>query len=145
MTLGGFNNNKHLPGEKPVVVPYKDNYHLSISDIELFYKKDGQNNYKESIMKGQKYKNKPIPAMLDSGTTLSYVDPEIFNQFNQLMKKFCKEEGHCGNQHKSVKNYDFCVGTNETYKTKSDLATTFPKLFVKFANGKSLIWFPEDY
>lgn len=76
LTFGGYNVNKHIANETPQTVPYFENYMIQIENISI-------NNGKNTVLQ------KPLFAMLDSGTTETYLRSDIFNKIQTQFTSFC--------------------------------------------------------
>lgn len=140
LTFGGYNVNKHKKGEPIQTVPYTGEYHIkfdlpSIGVANKKLHKDG--------------KNLKHLALLDSGTTFTYLLDNVFNPIAQNFSHWCSTskptKGRiCGG--KPVFTNRYCVDyKKEEYGNLETFFTAFPKLFFPIANKGELIWFPKDY
>jgi hypothetical protein len=93
----------------------------------------GKNNKwkKESMMDSDK-----IEAMLDSGTTFTYLKSDVFSDMADNITEFCNIGENCGGGQNRTFNDDFC----KTYEPSlhGDLQNffgTFPKLYFKLKGG----------
>lgn len=86
LTLGGFNKDRHLPGQKLSTIPYEDNYRILVKSV----RRDGTTDNLQSD---------PMEYILDSGTTYIWLEDTLYNSIVSSVDDFC---------HESDKN---CLGT----------------------------------
>jgi len=88
--------------------------------------------------------NSEVLALVDSGSTYSYIEKNLYSQLMQELHTHCKQKGNCkGSRYKSKYQPHTCYrfyqsrGLFEFYKS-------FPKLVFKAAN-KEFTWDPQYY
>lgn len=101
--------------------------------------------------KSQNHKfKKPLNAMLDSGTTYTYLRADAFTQMQNIFNGFCAQKSAtkmplCGgnprwNRKSYCANYD-----PKVYKNINNFFNSFPRFYTQFPNSATHIWFAKDY
>jgi len=136
LTFGGYNTNKHIKGEPIQTVRYTDQYHIKFGGPSA-----GLSNTKTAKLEYE--------ALLDSGTTFTYLLAPVFNKLASNFTSWCKKTKSphgaiCGGKPVFANNY--CVDYKKSdYGSTDKFLATFPKLFFRIANKGELVWFPKDY
>lgn len=84
MTLGGFNQDMHLPGEKVQTLKWKQESSFVISVQGIYVNGDFSKNLMDSE------KANTYNFMLDSGTTYIWVPPQVYDGILQHVSDYCK-------------------------------------------------------
>ena len=88
-----------------------------------------------------KMKGKPSKAMIDSGTTFTYMSRNQYNEIDKITRELCNGTLKCLGEWKKNNWYKFHPSENQTVK---DFFRSFP--VYKFMSGDKYIkWFPSDY
>lgn len=142
MTFGGYNTTKHIPGEKPSVIKYNDNYKIKVNQIIL---------HEESIdSKGKlKFKNKNIlkegfEGILDTGNSESSFPPKAFAAIKTQFDTYCAiDKDRCGGAQQLKENY-CATYVQKRHGNLNTFFKLFPRIFFKLDN-KTYVWFSYDY
>jgi len=133
LTVGGYNQSLHRnydnAEEKPTVVwtPMENHlyYSIGIEDADIEGKSLGGRSAWGSVI-------------VDSGTTFTYVPPEIWKGISETFESFCKDPEHC----KGVRTHhsDDCWEIED----EKDL-DTFPVFRITFKGGGTIHWRAHSY
>lgn len=88
-------------------------------------------------------------ALLDSGTTFTYLLRPVFAKLAKNITDWCKKTKSphgaiCGG--KPVFTNSYCVEYHKKdYGSTDNFLATFPNLYFRIANKGELVWFPKDY
>jgi hypothetical protein len=140
LTFGGYNANKHIPGEPIQTVPYFLNYRIRF--------------YSPGFGKLRHQKAAVNSAIIDSGTTYTYFLKPLFRHVRLQFNRWCHNHNSkkkaqygksCGG--KPIFKTDYCVMYDaKLYNNNIDnFFANFPKLFFRLENHYTYIWFPKDY
>ena len=85
-------------------------------------------------------------AMLDSGTTFTYLKSDVFNDMAETFSTYCNIANNCGGGENRSFNDDFC----KTYEPSihgslKEFFNSFPKIYFKLKGGATYVWFASDY
>jgi len=146
MTLGGYNVNKHMPNEDIQTVPYLrgSNYIVEIYGIDVVGGPD--NKWRKETMDSRFESDNKFEAMLDSGTTFTYLKSDVFNDMAETFSTYCSIANNCGGGDNRTFNDDFC----KTYEPSihgslKEFFNSFPKMYFKLKGGATYVWFASDY
>lgn len=139
LTFGGYNANKHIAGEKIQTTKYTKNYMVPITSIGV------------NAAPNWKFK-KPVLAMLDSGTTFTYLRKDAFNYIRANFNSFCKLKSAtpfrlCGGSPVYTDTWTpYCaVYKQSEYLNLNNFFNSFPRLYMNIGNNVKVVWFPKDY
>jgi len=135
---------KHMPGENIQTIPFlrSSNYIVEIYGIKVMGGDDNKWN-KSSGMGGREDK---LEAMLDSGTTFTYLKSDAFNDMADNMTSYCQIANNCGGGDNRNFNDDFCKTYEpSTHGSLKAFFESFPKLIFKMKGEVEYIWFASDY
>lgn len=136
LTFGGYNVKKHIKGEGIQTITYTKNYIVDVKNVSV----NADNN--KSLLK-------PMTAMLDSGTTYTYLRGDAFELMATQFNNYCKQKSSnqfdlCGKNLFFKKGYCATFDQNH-YKTLENFFNSFPKLYFKLGVNTTIIWFAKDY
>lgn len=139
MTWGGYNVNKHIKGEPIQTISYTGNYKINVTAIGTG--KPFKNNIPRNNM-----------ALLDSGTTYTYVNNDIWFKLKKQWNYWCNNKKNrmskglkrCNNRKILVD--DYCATyIPKKHKSYENFFSQFPTLYITLEKKKPVIWFPKDY
>jgi hypothetical protein len=131
-SLGGLNTTSH--SEKITYIPYVES---SSYTVKLYgIKVDDQE------IKNVNFLN--YGALVDSGTTISYLPSKIFSELEKGLVSFCSKKNRCMGTQKSIKDFNFCLLLNEN-KNFLEFTESMPVLSFEFANKTIYHLKPENY
>lgn len=138
LTFGGYNVNKHIRGEKIQTVPYQNNYQIKFNGPGMDKPAPGAKNLKFS-------------AIVDSGTTFTYLNGGLWTQTKKNFDNWCRTTKKktargkiCDGKKSLVSN--FCGRYKPSVHGSYDnFFENFPKLYFTLEKNNQIIWFPKDY
>lgn len=141
LTLGGFNEHKHIKGEIVQSIEWiqGSNYGINIENFEI-----------EGDKSTDSIKSKNHFFLLDSGTTYVWLPEDVYENFNNEMKKYCKKgKDKCKGHDEDGYSTGCVFYTKETHGTLEDMVNSYPVLHftLKGENEKTALLklFPREW
>jgi len=120
------------------------NYIVEIYGIDVVGGPD--NKWRKETMDSRFESDNKFEAMLDSGTTFTYLKSDVFNDMAETFSTYCSIANNCGGGDNRTFNDDFC----KTYEPSihgslKEFFNSFPKMYFKLKGGATYVWFASDY
>ena len=122
-------------------------HHLSknITYINIINKNSGGNHYMqlEKIIIGNKSIQSRFESFIDSGTTLTYFPPLLYNKLMNKFLEICKNNPKCGNLRR-IEGFGYCAKLKN--EDEIDVIINEGWMNITFIlDGKEIIWTPKNY
>lgn len=138
ISFGGYNKARHIKGEVVQTVNYgmNSNYRVSISEAKV----DGKKRFEVPEF--------AMEALLDSGTTFTYLPQKVHSRLMHQINDWCRQDSARCAGHTDFSE-QFCVThDNAKYSSERALIESFPPLQFRLGTGAhtaTIVWFPRDY
>jgi hypothetical protein len=131
-SLGGLNTTRHLEEIKYIPYVESSSYTVKLHGIKV----DDQE------IKNVNFLN--YGALIDSGTTISYLPSKIFSELEKGINSFCTKTNRCMGASKSIKDFQNCYQLNENINFVQ-FTESMPILTFEFANKTFYHLKPQNY